>query len=130
MFGPGGVFLFLLFGRGACFFCCLDGGVFIFGLLFVWGGGGACLFFLFCFCCLGIFVCFVLLFGRGTGIHSLTGLHGSSLRDPPTKKTKQQNKKQKHGFHLHGVEGLNCLPSPLSWGYRAPDREYVSLIRG
>ena len=44
--------LFLLFGRGVVFFCCLGGGVFI-CLLF---GRVACL----CFCCLGggrVFVC-------------------------------------------------------------------------
>ena len=75
--------------------------------------------------------CFFLLFGRGTGVHSLTRLPGSSLSDPTTKETEQQ--KQKHGFHqtkrrfqfnfqlqrdrvspshcLHGLEiwGLNVL---------------------
>ena len=35
---------------------------------------------------------FFLLFGRVTGVHSLTGLPGSSLSDPTTKKTKQQKK--------------------------------------
>ena len=62
---------------GACwFFCCLGGGrVFL--------------------CCLGRGrVCF-LLFGRGTGIHLLTGLPGSSLRDPTTKKDQTA---KKHGF--------------------------------
>ena len=61
----GGVFFFLLFGRGRVFF-----------LLF---GPGACFFFL--------------LFGRGTGVHSLTRLPGSSLSDPTTKETEQQKKK-------------------------------------
>ena len=59
----GGVCFFLLFGPGACFFCCL-------------GGGRV----------------FSLLFGRGTGVHSLTVLPGLSSSDPTTKKTKQQNK--------------------------------------
>ena len=78
-------FFFFLFRRCAfiffsvwagCFFCCLGGGrVFCLG-----GGGGACVF---------------LLFGRRTGVHSLTGLPGLSLRDPTTKQTKQQ---KKHGF--------------------------------
>ena len=79
------MFFFLLFGRGVCsFFCCLGGGVFFF-LLFgrgrvlffaVWAGG-----------------VFFLLFGRGTGVHSLTRLPGSSLSDPTTKETEQQKKK-------------------------------------
>ena len=76
--GGGGrsFFFFLLFGRCACFF-------------FVVWAGVACL----CFCCLaGGRFCF-LLFGRGTGVHSLTGLPGSSSSDPTTKKTKQQKKK-------------------------------------
>ena len=63
----GGVFFFLVFGPVAFFFFA------------VWAGG----------------VFFSLLFGRGTGVHSLTGLPGSSLSDPTTKKTKQQ---KKHGF--------------------------------
>ena len=83
----GGVFFFLLFGRGACsFFCCLGGGVFFF-LLF---GPGAF---------------FFLLFGRGTGVHSLTRLPGSSLRDPTTKETEQQ--KKKHGFP-DSIQGAVC----------------------
>ena len=59
-------------------FCCLGGGgcvgVFFFA---VWAG----------------VVCFFLLFGRATGVHSRTGLPDSSLSDPTTKKTKQQKKK-------------------------------------
>ena len=62
------------------YFCCLGGGVFFF-LLF---GPGAC--------------SFCLLFGRGTGVHSLTRLPGSSLSDPTTKETEQQ---KKNGFHLN-----------------------------
>ena len=100
------VFIVLLFGRGSCFFCYL-GGVRVFfcflsgclffffvcclgrGVIFfaVWAGGGSC----FRFCCLGGWI-FFLLFGRGTGVHSLTGPPGSSFRDPTTKKTKQQKK--------------------------------------
>ena len=72
---------FLLFGRGACYFCCLGGGrVF--------------------FCCLGRGRVFFLVFGRGTGVHSLTGLPGSSLRDPTTKKTNHHKQKKKHGFRF------------------------------
>ena len=106
---------FLLFGRLVVFiFCCLGGWRWIF---FAVGGGRV-----FLFCCLGgwrvlffavwvsggrvLFfavwagrVCF-LLFGRGTGVHSLTGRPGSSLSDPTTKKTKQQKKKKKHGFRI------------------------------
>ena len=55
-----------------CFFAAWAGGVFVF--LF---GQGAC---------------FLLLFGRGTGVHSLTGMPGSSLRGTTTEKTKQQKK--------------------------------------
>ena len=81
------MFLFLLFGRGACsFFCCLGGGVFFFCCL----GGGV-----FCFLLFGPGACvffFFLLFGRGTGVHSLTRLPGSSLSDPTTKETEQQKK--------------------------------------
>ena len=62
-------------------FCCLGWGG---------GGGGGCLL-------LGQVAFLFLLFGRGTGVHSLTGLPGSSLSDPTTKKTKKQ-KKKKHGF--------------------------------
>ena len=71
----GGVlFFFLLFGRGRVLFLNLGGGVCFF-LLF---GPGARF--------------FVLLFGRGTGVHSLTRLPGSSLSDPTTKETEQQKK--------------------------------------
>ena len=90
----GGVFFFLLFGRGSCFFFAVwAGGVFF--LLF--GQGGVFFFLLFgrrCvfFCCLGRGRVLFLLFGRVTGVHSLTGLPGSSLSDPTTKKTKQQKK--------------------------------------
>ena len=78
-----GVVLFLLFGRLAgsffllfgrvSFVCCCLGGWHVF-LLF------------------GRVACFLLLFVRGTGVHSLTGLPGSSVRDQTTKKTKQQKK--------------------------------------
>ena len=83
----GGVF-FLLFGRGACSFFLLFGQGRVLFLLF---GRGRVLFFavwagdVFCF-----FFCF--LFGRGTGVHSLTRLPGSSLSDPTTKETEQQKK--------------------------------------
>ena len=78
-----GVVFFLLFGRVAFFFA-------------VWAGAFFFLFgrvsFFFFDCCLGGGR-FFLLFGRGTGVHSLTGLPGSSSSDPTTKKTKQQQKK-------------------------------------
>ena len=81
LFGPGAFFFFLLFGPGdVFFFCCLGGGVFF--LLF------------------GPWAFFFLLFGRGTGVHSLTGLPGSSLSDPTTKKTKQQTKTRVPGFRV------------------------------
>ena len=79
-------------GGGVFFFCCLGGVVFFFA---VWAGG----------------VIFFLLFGRGTGVHSLTGLPGSSLSDPTTKKTKQQKKNtgsdpasSEGRLHKQGVE--------------------------
>ena len=46
---------------------------------------------MFCFLLFGRVACFfLLLFGRGTGVHSITGLPGSSLSDPARKATKQQ----------------------------------------
>ena len=98
-----------------CFiFCCLGGGRVLFFAVWVGGGGGvggggafffffavwagACSFFAvwagacFFFCCLGLGRVFFLLFGRGTGVHSLTRLPGSSLSDPTTKETEQQKK--------------------------------------
>ena len=39
---------------------------------------------------------FLLLFGRGTGVHSLTGLPGSALKGPTTKTTKQQQNTHTH----------------------------------
>ena len=105
-------FVFLLFGQGLCvcvcvfavwagggvrvfFGCCLGGCVFF----FCWLGGGRvfCFFVLVVFCCLGGGACFFWRFGRATGVHSLTGLPGSCLRGPTSKKTKQE-KKKKHGF--------------------------------
>ena len=80
----GGVFCFLLFGRRSCsFFAVWAGGVF-FVLLF---GRGSCSF----FCCLGggrVFFCCL----GGRREVTLTGLPGWSLKDPGTKKTKQQKK--------------------------------------
>ena len=68
---------FLPFGLGACF--CFS----------VWAGGGG----------RGAGGSFVLLlFGRGTGVHSLTGLPGSSSSNPTIKKTKQQKQKKTNGF--------------------------------
>ena len=93
-----------------CFFCCLGGWTCFF--FAVWAGGrvffavwaGACLF----VCCLGgwrVYVfavwaggAFLFAVWAGTGVHSLTGLPGSSLSNPTTKKTKQQ---RKHGFLRH-----------------------------
>ena len=101
LFGRVGVFIFLLFGRGACFFFAVWAGAVFFFLLFgrgrvlffaVWAG--ACSFFLL----FGPGACFFLLFGRGTGVHSLTRLPGSSLSDPTTKETEQQKKNTGSGF--------------------------------
>ena len=94
----GRVYFFAVWAGGRdCFVCCFGAGRVFFGCLGWWllfffallvGRGtfflavwaGSCFPF---FCCLG--GCrFFLLFGRGTGIHSLTGLPGSSLRDPIT----------------------------------------------
>ena len=58
----GVVFLFLLFGQGACScFCCLGRG----RVLFLLFGRGSCFFFLL----FGPGACFFLLLGRGTGVH-------------------------------------------------------------
>ena len=76
------------------FFCCLGGGrVFFFCCL----GGGRVLF----FAVWAGDVCFFLLFGRGTGVHSLTRLPGSSLSDPTPQGTEQQKKNT--GSELMGV---------------------------
>ena len=81
------MFNFCCLGGGRVLFCCVGGGrdlFLVFGrgrVNFLRFGRGAC----FCFCCLGGGRVF-LLFGRRTGVHSLTGLPGSSLSDPTTKK--------------------------------------------
>ena len=94
----GGRFFFLFFfclGAGrALFFAVWAGGVFFF--FAVWAG---CVFF-FAVWAGGVF--FSLLFGRGTGVHSLTGLPGSSLSDLITKKTKQPKKKKVPDLGLRG----------------------------
>ena len=85
--GRGGMLIFLLFGLCA------------FLLLFGRAGERACFFFFFVFG-RGVFTfllsgqgrVYVLLFGRGTGVHLLTGLPGSALKGTTTKKTKQQKK--------------------------------------
>ena len=93
--GGGGFVVFLLFGRVSCFlFCCLGGGFFF----AVWAGVRV-----YFVCCFGGGLVF-LLFGRGTGVHSLTGLPGSSSSDPTTKKTKQQ----KHGFLICSRSAGSC----------------------
>ena len=86
----GGRVFFAVCAGGVFFVCCLGGGVFFFA---VWAGGV-----LIFFAAWPGGVGFFLLFGRGTGVHSLTSLPGSSSSDPATKKTKQQKKKKKkHG---------------------------------
>ena len=60
-------FCFGVWAGGVFFLLCCLGGVRVF-FLAVWAGD----------------VFFLLLFGRGTGVHSLTGLPGSCLRDPPS----------------------------------------------
>ena len=99
LFGRVGVSFFLLFGRGACFFFLLFGpGACVFFVFAVWAGGVVVF-----FCCLGrgrviVFAvwaggrAFFLLFGRGTGVHSLTGLPGLSSSDPTTKKDQTAKK--------------------------------------
>ena len=106
-----GVFLFCCLG-GACYsFCCLGGVRVVFCCL------AGCRVF---FCCLGgwRFLFFFLLFGRGTGVHSLTGLPGLSVRDPTTKKTKQQ-KKQNTGSHYSCIDP-NILCSSLHFLFQYP----------
>ena len=110
LFGRVGVLVFLLFGRGAWFlFLCLGGGR-VFFLLFgqgrvyyfvVWAGpnlfllfgrGGGGPVFLLLFGRGGVF--FFLLFGRGTGVHSLKG---------PNNK-KDQTAKAKNTGSVQGVD--------------------------
>ena len=75
VWAAGRVFVFAVWARAWLCFCCLGGGRVFFPF---WAG--SCVLFL--------------LFGRGTGVHSLTGLPGSSSSDPTTKKTKQQKQKK------------------------------------
>ena len=115
VFGPGARCCFLPFGRVPFLFCCLGGerDFLLFGRVHVfffavWAGGGvfffavwaaACLFFgclcggacLF-LCCLGRERVFVSAVWAGTGVHSLTGLPGTSVRIPTRKKTNSQTK--------------------------------------
>ena len=80
--GFSGVMFFAVWAGAFLFFAAWAGGVFC-------CLGGVRVYF---FCCLGGGRVFLLLFGRGSGVHSLTGLPGSSSSDPATKKTKQQKK--------------------------------------
>ena len=92
----GCVYVFAVWAGGVFFFCCLGGGRVLF--FAVWAGV------VFFFCCLGG--------GReGTGVHSLTGLPGSSLSNPTTKKTKQQKKKKKNTG-----SGLGFRRYLIRWG--------------
>ena len=79
--GRGRVIFFAVWAGACSFFCCLGGGRVLF--FAVWAGR-----------------VFFLLFGRGTGVHSLTRLPGSSLSDPTTKETEQQKKKKHTGSPL------------------------------
>ena len=92
--------------RRTCFFCCLGGWRFCF-FFAVWAG--ACF-----FCCLGRGRVFLLV-GRGTGIHSLTRLPGSSRSDPTTKATERQ--KQNTGSlnkaQLRRIDWHGRFPVPL-----------------
>ena len=91
--------MFLLFGRGACFFFAVwAGGVFFFCCL----GGGV-----FVFCCLGGGVFFFLLFGPGAcSFFAVWAGDGRSLTYPsawlvfkrPNNKRDRTAKKKKHGF--------------------------------
>ena len=89
----GGVRVFFAVWAGCVhFFCCLGGWRVRF--FAVWAGG------VFLFCCLGRVRVFFLLLERGTGVHSPTGLPGSSLSDPTTKK--DETAKQKKEVPLEG----------------------------
>ena len=68
--GRGRVYDFAVWGEGGRCFCCFGGGAFF------WLFGRETLF---------VF----LLLGRGTGVHSLTGLPGLALMDYSTKQQKQ-----------------------------------------
>ena len=74
LFGPGASFFFVAVWEGG------EGGGVVFFVFAVWAGGD----FFFAVWAGGVF--FFLLSGRGSGVHSLTGLPGSSLSDPTTKK--------------------------------------------
>ena len=122
------LFLFAIWAGSFFLFCCL-GGVVIFrclgGCMFIfcclgWGRGGggvrvfffavwaaACLFFG-CLCAGRVYFyavwagsVFFSAVWAGTGVHSLTGLPGTSVRSPTRKKN--QTAKQKHGFPCEGL---------------------------
>ena len=93
LFGRGVFFfgsVFLLFGRGACFyFCCLDGGVFILLL----SGRGACFFAVWAG---GVSFFFAVWAGDGS---SLTYRSAWLVFKGPNNK-KDQTTKNKHGFQI------------------------------
>ena len=128
LFGPGACFFFAVWAGGSCFFFCLGGGRVLF--FAVWAGP---VFFLLLF---GPGACFFLLFGRRTGVHSLTRLPGSSLSDPTTKETEQP---KKHGF-LHQASTAeshdcrrptSCLRTErnMAVSLRNMDPTYLSHVR-
>ena len=81
--GCGGMFFLLQFGRRRVYFLdvCARGRVYFYA---VWAGS--------------VFFSAV---WAGTGVHSLTGLPGTSVRSPTRKKTKQPNKNT--GSHVKAL---------------------------
>ena len=86
------IFVFAVWARACSLFCCLGGGrVFFFavwvrGVCVVLLVGRVSFFFFFFF--------FFSLFGRGTGVHPLTGLPGSSLFKGPNNKKRPSSTKK------------------------------------
>ena len=108
LFGPGGVFFFLPFGRGACsFFCCLGGGVF-FVLLF---GRGRVLFF--AVWAGGVFFFFAVWAGDGS---SLTYPSAWLVFKRPNNK-RDRTAKKKHGFQPNIMDDDDTQP----WRYFADE---------
>ena len=98
------MFFVLLFGQGVFFFWLFRRGR-DFLLLF---GRGGCF-----FCLLGGWSFFFLLFGPGTGVHSLTGLPGSSLSDQQQKRPNRKTNKKKTHTHTRSPTARCAIPSRI-----------------